>query len=138
MSYQTNADDIRLRLKGLGYAESSEVDNFDDAGKSEYGNTFILKLITGELLGADDTLLNRYRDAQNWEIQIAFDRSKHSDITNLDILQRSREDIIKDLDNTSNYGTGVFKRRYNNFSLTVNENYYVLTINLEVTDQVTY
>lgn len=138
MSYDNNKNDIDLRMQGLGYAKSSGIVDYEDAPASEYGNTYILKMTESVRDSAVETLSDRYRDVQIWEITIAFDRTKFSESINKDGLYRARENIIKDLDNPANYGSGVLTRRFHDSDIEETPNYFLLRINLEVLDQVTY
>lgn len=138
MSFQANKDDLVTRLGGLGFTESQQIVDFENAPSSEYGNTYIIRIPETELLSADETLSDRIRDDQLWEIQIAFDRSAFNEAINRDDLHRTRERIVKDLDDPANWGTGVFKRRYQSSTVNETDNYFVLTINLQITDQISY
>lgn len=138
MTYDTLRNGIVGRLTALGLAESNEVFNFKDASSSEYGNTFILRSLSGKLNEESDDINRRFDDAQDWEIQVAFERSSQNDLVQRDIANRKREEIIKDLDNPTNTMSFVKTLRYSDWSIEELDNYFLLKINLRVVDRLTY
>ena len=142
MSFDTVKNGIVARLKGLGYQESTEPFDFEDASRLEYGNTFILNRVSGELVeGADEggeTIVDRFYDTQSWVIQIAFEKSAQNDVIYRDDLQRKLDNIIADLDNPSNWSSFVRVLKYQSWNMEPTDNYYLLTINLNVIDTYTY
>ena len=65
MAYDTVKVGIANLLKGLGYQESEEASNFADASSNEYGNTFILNCLSGEMDEEDsETIVDRFYDVQ--------------------------------------------------------------------------
>ena len=137
MSYKTVKDGIVARLLGLGLAESAEIFDFSDASSQEYGNTFILKAVEGELDEDTDDINTKFDDAQDWEIHIAFPRSAHNDAVERDQAHEKREDIIQDLDNTTNT-TFVKSLRYSNWLIEEFDNYFLVKITIRVVDRLTY
>jgi len=138
LSYTTIRDGIAGRLKSLGLQESQEVFNFDDASSMEYGNTFILRCTSGQLSEETDELNTKFDDVQEWEIQVAFERSSQSDLAQRDIAQLKREEIIKDIDNISNWSSFVKILRYSTWIIEELDNYFLLKINLRIVDRLTY
>lgn len=126
------------RLKGLGYAESKQSFDFDNASKNEYGKQFILSMEGGELTDEGNKLSTRFIDTQMWNISIAFDKAEHSDVINRDIMYRKIEPILKDLDNPSNWGATLRYLRYVSWSVEELDDYYLLIIKLTVQNSVSY
>lgn len=137
MSYDTVRDGIALIIKGLGYAESTELDDFEDASVHEYGNTFILRRLSGEMAEGPDgseNLADRFYDNQAWEVQIGFDKTK----ADYDDMQRRCDDILSDIDDPSNWSSFVRILKYARWEIRELESYFVLVIELKVIDTVTY
>jgi len=134
MSYTTVKDGIALRLKGLGLAESQTVD-YKDSPSNEYNNTFIIKSLSGVMDEAEsETLIDRFYDVQEWQVQVAFAKSAQNDIVNLDELNRKKDAILKDIDKPANWSSFVRILKYKNWVVTEQPNYFLLTINLKVVD----
>jgi hypothetical protein len=121
----------------LGLEESEQIFNFKDASANEYGSTFILSAISGDLNTGTDDLNNRFDDSQKWQIQIAFPRSSQNDSVERDEAHSKREAIIKDLDNSINT-TFVKTMRYDNWAVDDLPNYFLVKINFSVVDRITY
>ena len=139
MAYDTVKVGIANLLKGLGYQESEEAFDFTDASSNEYGNTFILNCLSGEMDEADsETIVDRFYDIQEWQAQIAFDKSAHSDVINRDDLHRKKDTILKTLDKPANWSAFVRILKYKTWNLQATENYFLLTINLKIVDQYVY
>lgn len=138
MSFDIIKNYISGRLKGLGYAESKHPFDFDNAGKNEYKNTFILSVESGELTDDGSKLSIRFIDNQVWNISLAFEKSEHNDVINRDSMYRRIDPILKDLDNPSNWSTTVRYMRYVSWSIEELENYYLLIIKLSVQNAVNY
>lgn len=126
------------RLKGLGYAESKQPFDFENASKNEYKNTFILSIESGELSDEGNKLSTRFIDTQMWDVSIAFEKSEHNDVINRDIMYRKIEPILKDLDNPSNWSATIRFLRYVSWSVEELDNYYLLIIKLTVQNSVSY
>lgn len=131
-NYETVKDGIIVRLKALGYKLSSQIINFENASAYEYGNTFILKCLTGE--NVENTIVDRFDDAQEWQILIAFDRSEQNEIAQYDKTHRKKDAIIKDLDKPTNWTSFVKILKYNRWEVIETPNYYVLDIRLSIID----
>ncbi len=138
MSYQTIKDMIVDRLESEGLTESKEDADFENASISEFGNTFIINTPEGERNEDNDSLMDRYRENQQWNIQIAFSKSQHNHNIIKDEAHKKREDITKDLDNPDNWKASAFYMRYEGFTMESLDNYFLLTLTLSVIDQNTY
>ena len=137
MSYLTVKNGIIARLKSLGLEESEQIFDFKNASANEYGNTFILNAISGDLDTGTDDLNNRFDDSQTWEVQIAFPRSSHNDSIQRDEAHTKREEIIKDLDNSLNT---IFTKtmRYTSWVIEDLPNYFLVKISFSVVDRIAY
>lgn len=138
MSFDISNDYIVNRLKLMGYAQSSEPYNFENAPQSEYGNTFILYPEGGELTGEGENLNIRFYDTQVWNILIAFNKSDMNDVISRNMSFRKIEAIIKDLDNPTNWLETLRYMRYQSWNMEELQNYFLLTIKIAVQDTVTY
>jgi len=139
MAYDTVKTGIANLLKGLAYQESEEAFDFTDASSNEYGNTFILNCLSGEMDEQDsETIVDRFYDIQDWQIQIAFDKSANTDIINRDDLHRKKDIILKKLDKPTNWSSFVRVLKYNAWNLQETDNYFLLTINLKIVDTYIY
>ena len=119
-------------LNALGYRESSQNVDFKNAPANEYGNTFILKPLTGE--NQNNTIIDRFDDEQEWQILIAFARSEQNDISNLDAAHRAKDAIIKSLDKPANWQSFVKILKYNKWSVVETPNYFIMDIRLSILD----
>lgn len=135
-NYDTLKAGIVTRLNGLGYVESTQSVDFKNASANEYGNRYILKCLSGE--NKEGTIVDRFYDAQEWQIQIAFVRSEHNDIISLDAVHRAKDAIIKDLDKPANWSSFVAMLKYKSWDVIETNNYYVLDIRLSILDIYTY
>lgn len=133
MSYDIVKAGIAGRLNALGYEESSNVVDFNNAPATEYGNRYILKALTGENL--NDQIRDRFDDKQEWQILIAFDRSEFSDVISLDASHRAKDTIIKDLDKPANWEAFVKLLKYETWAIIETPNYFVLDIRLNILDE---
>ena len=139
MAYDTVKTGIANLLKGLGYQESEEASNFADASSNEYGNTFILNCLSGEMDEEDsETIVDRFYDVQEWQAQIAFDKSANSDVINRDDMHRKKDTILTTLDKPINWSSFVMILKYKTWNLQATENYFLLTINLKIVDTYIY
>ena len=126
-------------LKGLGYSESKEAFNFTDASSREYGKTFIINSLSGVMDDDDsETIVDRFYDIQDWQIQIAFDKSTHNDIINRDDMHRKKDTILKTLDKPINWSSFVRILKYNAWNIEETDNYFLLTVNLKIVDTYIY
>lgn len=135
MTYDTVKSGIANLLRGLGYEESNTVFDFEDASTAEYENTFIILAKSGKLEEVSaETIVDRIYDEQEWEIHIAFPRSSQNKIINLDQLQRKREEIINELDNSNNWKSFVRILKYRSWEIENKESYILLILKLNVID----
>ena len=132
MSYDTVKAGIVTRLSALGYAESSQAIDFKNAPAMEYNNRYIIKSLSGE--NQEDTIIDRFYDAQEWQIQIAFERSAQSDILNLDALHRAKDALIKDIDKPANWSGVAQMLKYKSWEVIEYQNYLVLDVRLSILD----
>lgn len=139
MSFDIIKNYLRNRMEGLGYSESKEPVSFDNASVNEFQKTFILNRDNGQKLeDGSDRLNTEFIDFQEWSIKIAFPRSEHNDLINRDDMQRSLEAILKDLDNPSNFLGTVRYISYQSWEMEEFDNYFLLTIRIQVQDRITY
>ncbi len=136
MSYLTVKDGIATRLKALGYTESSQVTDFTNAPANEYGLKYILKCLSGEM--HDETIVDRFKDAQEWQILLAFAKSENNDIINYDAAHLAKDALLKDIDKPANWAGIAEILKYKKWDVTETPNYYVLRVSLTVIDIYTY
>ena len=133
MSYDLVKAGIAARLNALGYVESSQAIDFKDAPANEYSYRYILKCVTGE--NKENTIIDRFDDEQDWNIQVAFSRSENNDIVQYDALHRAKDLIIKDLDKPANWVSFVKMLKYEKWEVIETPNYFVISIRLKILDQ---
>ena len=131
-NYDTVKSGIAGLLNALGYLESSQSVDFKNASANEYGNRYILKCLTGE--NQNNTIIDRFDDAQEWQVMIAFARSEQNDILSLDALHRAKDAIIKSLDKPANWESFVKIMKYEKWEVIETPNYFVLDIILQILD----
>jgi len=132
-NYQTVKEGIALLLNALGYMEASKITEFKNAPVHEYGNRYILKCLSGE--NQNNTIIDRFDDMQEWQVQIAFERSEQNDIIQYDVAHRAKDAIIKSLDKPSNWTSFVKILKYNSWELVETPNYFIIDIRLEIIDE---
>lgn len=139
MSYDTAKNKIVSLLNELGYIESDQVVNFENASEHEYGNKFILDCVSGEMDDDNsETIIDRFYDMQEWQARIAFERSSNTDIINRDNLHRKKDALLIKLDKPANWEGGMRILKYKSWNVEEYKNYFVLVVNLKVVDQYTY
>lgn len=136
MAYDTVKSGIITRLNTLGYSESSQSVDFKNAPANEYENRFILKCLSGE--NQEDTIIDRFYDMQDWQIQIAFSRSEQNDISQLDALHRAKDLLLKDIDKPANWSGVAQVLKYNKWEVIEYPNYFVLDVRLSILDLYIY
>lgn len=139
MSFDTVKNGIVGILKTNAYIESQEVVDFENASVNEYGNTFILKCLSGEMDDLRSETLNKgFDDYQKWQVQVAFERSAQSDIANYDDVHRKKDILLRELDDPLNWESYVRIQKYKTWNVQEFKNYFVLTIELKIIDTYTY
>ncbi len=139
MSFDTVNNYLKNRLEALGYVESKEPFDFENASARELNKRFILAILGGALLeDGSENLNTEFIDFQTWQISMAWRKSEHNDISNRNKMYRSIEGIIKDLDNPTNYVGTVRFVRYETWEVEELDDYYVLRIEVKVQDRITY
>ena len=138
MSFDIVSNYIQGRMKLLGYARSEEPFDFKNAPATEYGTTFILYPVGGELTEDGDYLSTKMYDSQVWELRLAFDKSDMNDVITRDMALRRIETIIKDLDDPNKWLGTLRYLRYKAWNIEELENYYLITIELMVQDEINY
>lgn len=142
MSYTAIKDQIVKRLGTLGLQESNQAFDFANSSNKEYENTFIIFIPNRSAESFEnESLSQELYDVQTWEIQIAFAESEHSDIAQRDELQNKITDIIKDLDNPSNWQgitNGARLQRYSDCEITKEDGYFLAIIRLTIQDIIRY
>lgn len=138
MTFDSVKNGIVDILKAQGYQESEAAD-FVNAPAVEYGSTFIVRAISGDMDNqGSETLSDRFYDFQTWQIQIAFEKSEQSDIINRDDVHRKKDTLIKELDDPANWRTYVRMQKYKSWRVEELKSYYLLTIEVKILDQYTY
>lgn len=138
MSHKTVKASIAANLKANGFAPSNAM-NFTDAPTNEYGNTFIVKALSGENEeGNAETIADRFYDEQVWQIQIAFARSEQSEVNALDTLHRKKDVLLPYLDDQDNWRGNVRVQKYKSWEVIEQPSYYILDIRLKIVDQYIY
>ena len=135
-NYLTVKAGIVARLNALGYSESSDITDFKNASANEYGNRYILKCLSGE--NQEETIIDRFYDKQEWQIQIAFARSEQNEVLQYDVMQIAKDAIIKDIDKPANWAGVAQVLKYNKWAVIETANYYILNIVLSVLDLYIY
>lgn len=139
MSYKTIKDGIVGNLNALGYLEASQQFSFDGASAAEYGNTYILRPVSGQNEeGITETMSDRFNDVQEWDVMIAIKKSANSDPINLDDLHTRRDALVNRLDKPTNWSSYVRLQKYLSWSVEDANGYYFLTIKLKIVDQIVY
>lgn len=131
-NYDTVRKGITALMKGLKYRESSQMIDFKDAPVNEYGNTFILKCLSGE--NQNDTIIDRFDDYQEWQLLIAFGKSEFNDRFEYDAMHRAKDIILKALDKPANWESYVKMQRYDTWNIIDTANYFILDIRLFIMD----
>ena len=135
MSYDLIKNKIISRLNSLGYSEGTST-TLEALSANEYGSCFIIKPLSGEM--QDETLHTKFYDEQEWQIQLPFVHSSNNDLANLSQLHRSKDAIIKDLDNPTNWANTVRIQKYKSWDVIETPNYYVLNIKIKIIDEYIY
>lgn len=132
-NYDTVKALIKTRMNALGYMESSQVFDFENASANEYGNRYILNCLSGENI--ENTIVDRFEDQQEWQILVAFKRTEHNDIIQLGAVHRAKDAIIKDLDKPANWEGSVKICKYDSWELIENPSYFIIDIKLLIVDE---
>jgi len=136
MSYDAVKNGIANLLKALGYTESTQATDFKHASAHEYGNRYIIKNLSGE--NQEDTIVDRFYDAQEWQVQIAFERSEQNDVLQLDALHRAKDALLIKLDKPANWSGIAQMLKYASWTVVEAPNYYILDVRLSVLDSYIY
>lgn len=138
MSYDTIKAGLIARLRGLGLQESPSID-VEDMSSSEYGNTFIVRPLSGENdEDTSETISSLVYDIERWIIHVAFARSSENQIVMSDEVQRKREAIIADLDDPASWSSYARIQKYKTWTVEDKGSYFLLTIELKIIDTITY
>ena len=138
MGYQTIKNGIIGIMQGLGYQESNEAWNMQNASANEYGNTFILKALAGEINDTSEQLADRFYDNQTWELTVAFEQSSQNESINLDVAHTAKDAILTKLDDTNSWLSFVRMMKYKTWKMEETVAYFLLTVTISVTDVYTY
>jgi len=137
MSYDTVKDNLVLIMNTLGYKEANDPTEFEDVSALAK-NLFIVNAQSGELSSEGETLVDRFYDDQQWEIKLAFNKSEHNEVINRDKMHRKRVAIITAIDNTTNWLGSVRIQKYQSWGVEELENYFLLTITVQIIDTIIY
>ena len=135
MSFDLVHNGIANLLKTQGLQESEEAVNYTNAPPNTYNLSFILKPLSGEL--ADDvseTCVDRLDDRQEWQIQIAFERSAQTDFVNLGRLHRLKDTLIPIFDKPASWTSFVKILKYTKWAVTEAPNYFILDMRILLRD----
>lgn len=138
MSYKTIKDGIVGILNGIGYSEASVIDSYEDASVQEYGNTFIIQCLEGTQESESETLYGRTYDKQKWNLIIAFDRSNNNDAVNRDIIHIKKDAILTAIENHTNWTSFARMMKYDSWKFDMTDNYFLISLAINVTDVYTY
>jgi hypothetical protein len=138
MSYDLVKNGIASIIRSQGFSESSQIFDFESASVNEYGNTFILKCISGSMGENSETLNNGLYDNQKWSVQIAFERSANNDTVNYDEIHRKKDLILPEIDDPSNWSSYTTIQKYSSWEISEFKSYIVLEIDIDVIDKYTY
>jgi hypothetical protein len=138
MSYQLIKNGIIGIMQGLGYSESNEAWNMENASANEYGNTFILKALGGEISDESEQLADRFYDVQTWEMTIAFEQSSQNESINMDSAQASKDIILSKIDDPASWIGFARMLKYKSWKMEETVAYFLLTVTITVTDVYTY
>ena len=139
MSYAGIKTGLKDIIEALQLSPSNEMIDFDNASPNEFANRYILFASQGNLEDeSSETLASRVYDKQMWILQVAYSKGQHSQLINLDELNRKREELIKSIDDPANWTS--FARMLNVAEWDVEdfEHYFVLNIRIEITDTIIY
>lgn len=138
MSYDIVKAGIVGILNAQNLAESQESGSFKDAPGTEYENTFILTCTDGEAEDRNEQQASFVYDVQKWSVQVAFGKSSESEILQKDAINRKKDSLLTELDDPANWRSFCTILRYRSWKIEELESYFVLTIELKVTDALTY
>jgi len=139
MGFTTVYNGIRDILQGLKLAEAQQVYSYENAAENEFGNTFILKRLSG-LIDDDmsNEIINKFHDTQAWQIQVGFNKEEAADPANRILIGTKGDDILAKIDNPTNWSSFVRMIKYKEWEIVELDNYVVLQINLEILDTITH
>jgi hypothetical protein len=139
MSFKTVYEGIRDIMEGLELAEAKHVYNYESAAENEFGNTFILKSISGTIDDdMSEEIINKFHDAQVWQLQVGFNREETADVANRLLLHKKKESILSKIDNPANWCSFVRMLKYTEWEVVETDNYVVLQIELLILDTITH
>ena len=138
MSYQVIKNGIIGIMQGLGYSKSNEAWNMENASANEYGNTFIIKALGGEINDESEQLADRFYDVQTWEMTIAFEQSSQNESINMDSAQASKDIILSKIDDPASWIGFARMLKYKSWKMEETVAYFLLTVTITVTDVYTY
>ena len=76
MSYDTIKETVGDLIESLDLSPADEVVDFSNVSSNQYGNTYILRPITGAMETEESERLgDRVYDFQTWELKIVYDRT---------------------------------------------------------------
>ncbi len=137
MTYKTIKSVLQDIIEGQQLAPASSV-SYEEASSNEMGYTYILKPEKGEMGEESETLCDRFYDDETWNLDVAFQKSTHSDLSQIDVMHIKRENLIKAIDNPANWQNEVRTIKYDSWEIEELPNYYILRIKIKVVDRITY
>jgi hypothetical protein len=138
MSYQTIRDGIVGIMNKLEYQESTEAWNLENASTNEYGNTFMLSCVSGEVTEDSEQLADRFYDSQTWELKIAFEQSSQNDLINIGDAHSRKDSILTKLDDPSSWVGFARMMKYKSWNIEESPSRFILSITINVVDVYTY
>ena len=136
MSFDLVYNGITGILKAQGLDESTQTIDFKDAPVNEYGNTFVIKCVSGEQ--PLETCINKFYDQQKWTIQVAYAKNDATAVVVSGEVNRRKDTLITKLDDPASWTGFVRMMKYSSWEITEHPNYFVLAITLAVQDTYTY
>ena len=141
MTFDGIKNNLVTQLGELGYRESKEAFDPENMSPNEYGNTFVINMISGEADENSQRINTVLYDNQVWRIQIAYERSEHNDIIVRDKMYRSISTLIKKIDDPDEWEgvtNGATTQKYNNWEVEPFDSYYILSVFIQIQDRYTY
>lgn len=139
MSFNTVYKGIRDILEGLELAEAKHAYSYEDAAENEFGNTFILKPISGSIDDdMSEEIINKFHDTQIWQIQVGFNKEESANVGNRLLMHIKKDSILAKIDNPTNWTSFVRMIKYTSWEIVELDNYVVLQIDLMILDTITH
>ncbi len=138
MSYDLINAGIKNLMGTIGLA-ASKYPSVKNMPSEEYGNAFVLNAEAGESSDSkSETLSSLVYDVQTWKIFVPFQRSNENQDAETDQISRMALEMIRVLDNPSNWESYARIQKYKNWKIEDKKGYFLLTMELEIEDTIVY